>query len=243
MIRKAAQARDHDRIKAAIGVFGLHALLGYALITAFAIEIPATVRDELKLFDIRPDPPPSPSQKPAPHRTRSNKPKAAPSPPNLKAKPSPIVAPLPETRLIVPTPVIAAPIPGFGSNPTAGAADVPGPGTGSGGQGTGSGGGGNGDGDDFTPPQWLRGRLKHSDYPRAAGEVGIGRTITVRFTVQTNGRVSECTVLQSSGNPILDDATCRVIERRYRYEPSRDANGTAVLSAVVEEHTWEAEDR
>jgi protein TonB len=67
--------------------------------------------------------------------------------------------------------------------------------------------------------------------------------MTVRFTVEASGRVGECAVIESSGNAILDDATCRAIARRYRYEPSRDADGTAVPSTVVEEHTWLVHDR
>ena len=241
MISKAAQETYRDRIKAAMGVVGLHALLGYALITTLGMEIPDTVRNELKLFEIRPAPPPAPAEKPAVRPAeKSERRKDAPSPPNLKAKASAVVAPPSQIRPIIPPPIVAAPIPGLGNAPFGGAADVPGPGTGSGGQGTGTGGGGNddGEGDEFTPPRWLRGHVRDSDYPRAAGEAGIGKTIVLQFDVEPNGRVSGCIVLESSGNTILDDATCRLVERRYRYEPSRDAQGNAVPSAVVESHVW-----
>ncbi len=243
MRRKVTQGRDHDRLTAAIGVATLHGLLGYALIAALGIEIPTRVRDDLKLFEIRPESPPLPTEKPVSHRARSDKPKAAAAKPNLKSKPSEVVVRPPEVRLVVPPPVVA-PASGLGGDPFAGAAAVPGPGTGSGGEEAGAGNDGEGKGDDdFTPPRWLRGQIKDSDYPRGAGEVGIGRTITVRFNVEPDGKVSECTVIESSGNPILDDATCRSIERRYRYEPSRDAQGTAVPSAVVEDHIWAIEKR
>jgi protein TonB len=241
--RKAAHARVHDQIKAAIGVAALHALLGYALIHALGIEIPTTAQRSLKLFEVAPEPPP-PVEKPVPDRPKSDRREGAASPPNLKAVPAPIVAPEPPIPLIVPRPVIAAPTPGAGGDPSAGGADVSGPGTGGGGEGRGSGGGGTGAGDgDYTPPERIRGRLKDSDYPRAAGESGIGKTMTVRFTVEASGRVGECAVIESSGNAILDDATCRAIARRYRYEPSRDADGTAVPSTVVQEHTWLVDDR
>ena len=238
MVTKTAQEVWRDRIKAAAGVVLLHALLGYALVATLGIQVPAAVRNELKLFQITPEPPPEPAAKPAPHRSAGERREDAPSPPDLEAEPTQVVAPpIP----IVPPLIVAAPAPGLGGDPSAGAADVSGPGTGGGGEGSGRGGGGDGDGD-YTPPERIRGRLKDSDYPRAAGETAIGKTMTVRFTVAPNGRATDCLVTQSSGNAILDDATCRAIERRYRYEPSKDAEGTAVPSTVVEDHTWFAEE-
>lgn len=243
MARRAASARVHDRITAAIGVAALHALLGYALVTALGIELPPRAHGDLKLFGLAPERSPLPVEKPVPRPARSEeKRKGAPSPPNLKAEPTEILVPPPEIPLVVPPPVVAAPTVGLGSERWAGAAPVAGPGTGSGGEGTGGGGDGDGDGD-YSPPHRLRGHLKDSDYPRAAGEAGVGRSITVQFTVETNGKVTECTVIESSGIAILDEATCRAIERRYRFEPSRDADGTAVPSTVVEEHVWQRGDR
>lgn len=240
VIRKADREVHRDRIKAAVAVAALHALLGYALITALGMEMPTRVQNRLKLFEISAEPPPPPAEKPVVQEVKGEKRKDAASPPNLKAKASEVATVPAEVRPIVPPPIVAAPIPGLGNSPSGGAANVPGPGTGSGGQGTGTGGGGNGDddGEEFTPPHWLRGRIRDSDYPRAAGENGIGKTIVLQFDVETNGRVSGCKVLESSGSAILDDATCRLVEKRYRYEPSRDAQGTAVPSAVVESHVW-----
>jgi protein TonB len=106
--------------------------------------------------------------------------------------------------------------------------------------GTGSGGYGNGDGDggDESPPRWRSGRLKDSDYPKAAGVAGISGTVSVRYTVETNGRVTGCLVTRSSGSAALDDTTCRLIEKRFRFEPSRDAQGRAVRSMLEENHEW-----
>lgn len=238
---KAVRSSMNDRIKSAIGAAALQGLFGYVLVTQLAVEMPVTAESALKIFEIMPKPPPV-VEKVIPRRESSSKPKGDPSPPNLKARPVEIEAPPPVIPPSAPPPVIAAPKAGTGSDPSAGAADVPGPGTGSGGQGAGSGGGGDGDGG-FTPPRWLRGRIKHSDYPPGLEESGIGQTITLQFTVTPDGRATGCTVLQSSGNPRLDDATCRAIERRYRYRPSRDAYGTAVPSTVVEDHTWRKDER
>src|SRR3546814_11174943 len=68
----------------------------------------------------------------------------------------------------------------------------------------------------------LRGRLRDSDIPRDVGDAGLGEQMTVRFTVQTNGHATDCGIEQSSGNARLDEATCRAIERRYRFRPALD---------------------
>ena len=80
--------------------------------------------------------------------------------------------------------------------------------------------------------------MRGSDYPRGVDAAALGAKMTVQFTVQPDGRVSGCTAIESSGSTVLDDATCRAVERRYRYEPSRDPEGRPVPSMVVESHRW-----
>jgi len=243
---------NRDRIKSVIGVAAFHALVGYALITGLGFDVVTQVTNELKLFDAVEEPPPPPAEPPPPKKTSSKAPKpkdpeGAASPANLKNTPSEIVVPPPEIRLEVPPPVIAAPVAGQGAAPVAGAAAVPGPGTGSGGigtglgsgnQGTGTGGGGGGGGGG-APARWLRGSITDRDYPDAAYERRISGTVFLRFVVDPTGRVSECTVTRSSGSRELDATTCRLILRRFRYRPARDAQGNSIASVVRGEHQWE----
>ena len=132
----ADRLRDHDRVKAMIGVAVLHGLLGYALTSALGIQVPIRERDDLKLFALTPENPPIAREPVRPRSAREQKEGAA-APPNLKAVPTPVVAPPPEVRLAPPPPVIAAPVAGLGGDPSAGAAEVPGPGTGAAGKGRG----------------------------------------------------------------------------------------------------------
>ena len=37
---------------------------------------------------------------------------------------------------------------------------------------------------------------------------------------------------------MLDAITCALIERRFRYLPARNRDGTPVLSTVQEDHHW-----
>ena len=234
-----------ERGRAALGAAALTGLLGYALVAGLALGRGASPAEALQLFEVGPEPPPPPREKRVPHRVRSSRPEGAASPPNLHSEPTEIVAPVPVIPVPVPPPVVAAPVAGVGNAPTAGNADVIGPGTGSGGEGNGRGGGGAGDGDGDggaeTPPQRIRGDMRDAPYPPGAAEAGIGGTVSVRYYVEIDGRVSDCDVTRSSGNAELDAATCGFIVRRFRFRPARDGRGRPVPSAIIENHSWEVE--
>jgi periplasmic protein TonB len=229
-----------ERGRAALGAAALTAALGYALVAGLALRSGVSPEEALSIFEV--GPPPPPREKIVPHRNPSHRREGAASPPNLRSEPTEIVAPAPVVPLPIPPPVIAAPIAGVGAAPSAGNADVVGPGTGSGGEGDGRGSGGEGDGSGDggaeTPPRLVRGELRDSDYPEGAAEAGIGGTVGVRYLVWTDGRVRECTITRSSGSAELDATTCRLIEQRFRFQPSRDERGRPVPALIVESHSW-----
>jgi periplasmic protein TonB len=230
-----------DRIKAGAITFILQMLFGYVLISAFGIRLVPVIDDSLKVFDLAVPPPLPPPEKPKRSRIPSPKREGAASPPNLRAKPTEIMAPKPVIPLIIPPPVIVAPMPAMGSRNSAGAAERPGPGTGSGGQGRGTGSGDSGDGEGSgggEPLRWLRGKLHDSDYPNALSDAGIGGMVSVQFRVEPDGRVSDCSVTRSSGNRELDAMTCRLIQTRYRFRAPRDASGRPLSATVIEDHEW-----
>ena len=239
----ADRGTNHDRLKAGIGVAVFHALLGYAFITGLGFEVARTVSDSLKVFNVDQPLPPPPIEEPRPAEATSEEEGAA-APPNIRSQATPVVAPPPKIRLDVPPPVTAAPLPTPlpGNDTSAGASDKAGPGTGSGGIGTGTGSGGQGTGTGGggggARAVLVRGRLMNSDYPRSAMAAGAEGTVFVRFTVGTDGRVEGCTVTRSSGNEALDTTTCRLIERRFRYEPARDAEGRPVPEVVRKTYEW-----
>jgi len=223
--------RNRDRAWAIAGVVAVHSLLAYALLSGLAMRVSERASDSLKLVDIvLPLPPPPPP----PPLEDASKPKGEPSPPNLKAVPTPVVAPTP--RIPTPSPVVAAPVPSTGGAPSAGASNIAGPGTGAGGIGSGPGGGGSGGGG--TRAQRVRGQLNNSDYPFGARLAGIEGTVAVRFTIRPDGRVSDCQILKSSASAELDGTTCRLIERRFRYRPARDAQGRAITEVATTYFTW-----
>jgi protein TonB len=230
------QQSDHisakPRILAASASALITALLGYALLAGFGYRPSERSVRELDVFNIMPEKTPvAPAKKPPPPR-RSHK-NGASDRPALRATASEIVAPPPVLN-VTPPPIAVARVPGVGAASSQGASSVPGPDNGGGGNGNGD---GDGDGGD-TPPEHRSGRIKDSDFPRGVVEAGIGGTVSVEYTVTTKGRATGCTITRSSGSAELDRTTCRLIEERFRYSPSRDARGNPVESSIVENHSW-----
>lgn len=85
----------------------------------------------------------------------------------------------------------------------------------------------------------LRGSFNNeTDYPDAARRREEQGTVRVSYVVDAEGRVSGCTVVQSSGSSSLDATTCRIFERRFRYAPARDASGNPVPASMTQSVTW-----
>jgi len=127
-----------QRAKSMGAVCAIHVVIGYALVSGLGMEVAKTVTAGFKVIHITP---PMPSE-PVPAKKPAEALEEAASPENLRAAPTQIVAPEPEIKLEIESPVIAAPIAGPGDESKAGASDQAGPGFGSGGQGDGYGGGG-----------------------------------------------------------------------------------------------------
>ena len=246
-----------DRVGSALGSVLVQAGLACLFLWGMGSDARRSMVEPLRVFNLLP-PPPEPEQpvpRPPPrvvsdteNRRFTPREEGGSSPPNIRSQATPVVAPTPVIPLPVTPPIVASLKPGTGADPTQGAALVRGPGTGSGGlgDGTGSGLGGDGGGGggygDYTPPRLIRGRLRNSDYPEGLGEAGVQGTVGVIFTVLANGRVTDCRIRSSSGSEILDETTCRLIEQRFFYEPSRDGRGRPVVSHIVENHSWIVED-
>lgn len=71
----------------------------------------------------------------------------------------------------------------------------------------------------------VAGWVTTSDYPTADIRAGHTGTVRFRLAIDADGRVSDCTVTQSSGFPGLDAATCRNVSKRARFEAASDATG------------------
>lgn len=188
-------------------------------------------------------PAPPPREQVVPREAPSERASGKASAASKHAEAAPVAAPRPKLPPIVP-PAPAAPHPGSGNETTAGAAPTPGPGSGAGGRGAGSGAGGAGQGTGGgTRPVWRSGTIRDRDYPREASRARSGGEVEVRFTIETTGRASGCRVTRSSGDPSLDQTTCRLIEERFRFKPATNAAGKTISSPYGWRQSWWLERR
>jgi protein TonB len=84
----------------------------------------------------------------------------------------------------------------------------------------------------------LQGLIRDSDYPESAIDREEQGTVAVRLTIGTNGRVTACSVTQSSGSRTLDSTTCRIAQQRGRYTPAMDSNGNPTTGTDSARVTW-----
>ena len=155
-----------------------------------------------------------------------------------KAEPTHVVAPKPRIEVPAKPPVTAAPIASTGSAATAGAAET-GTGPGAGGSGTGRGGGGSGGGGGIGSEAKLLGGnssklpsrlLRGFDADRGYGYLWL--------TVADTGRVTDCSVLQSTGDGAVDQTLCNLMIGQSRWEPARDRHGNPITVKVRYTATW-----
>jgi protein TonB len=89
-----------------------------------------------------------------------------------------------------------------------------------------------------SPSGWIR----TDDYPAGPLRREIEGTAAYRLVVGTSGQVSACEVTRSTGNGQLDEATCRFIERRARFEAATDRTGAKVVGSYTGTVKWEIPD-
>jgi protein TonB len=213
----------------------VQAALGLALLSGFRVEL-AGSRDVVeRLIEIGLPPPPPVVQvqpaKPEPKHAVQHAaaaPKAAPAPPG--GSPGPVAAHA--SPSVSPVVAIQPSAPPSGGGTGSGPALGSGSGGGAGGQGYG---GGEDGGTDLVQ---IAGEILPRDYPRHLGDAGLGGTVGGVFTVEVNGRVSNCRVTHSSGVPELDALTCRLMEKRFRFRPATDRFGRPVRDQIEWDHEW-----
>jgi periplasmic protein TonB len=62
-------------------------------------------------------------------------------------------------------------------------------------------------------------------YPAEAVRNNQQGSVRMRVTIDTNGRVSDCQIVESSGSEVLDQGACDNMRRHARYSPTLDEQG------------------
>jgi protein TonB len=224
---------DRNRLAGIAGTVLVH-VVAIGVLMLFApdyVPLPKALKPALVAVDLTPPPPPPP---PPPDDVEQG----ASAPPSRGATEAPSPPP-PPRPLALPTPAQVAVDPG--SQQASGLGNAPGNAAGQGGEGNGSGAGGAGNGRGagrVSPPVRIEGALSNADYRRARAPEGAAGTVMVSFRVRTDGRADSCSVIRSSGYDVFDEATCRLIEQRFRYQPARDESGRAVDWTIRTDYTW-----
>jgi protein TonB len=210
--------RNRNRALAFAAAIALHGVIIALLLILPQRAAPISASARLIAIVLAEPPPPTP--------TSSPEPAAAPASRGADEAPSPLLPP----RLL-PSPRPARPAADVGSGEGAGAGMSAGSGAGADGFGTGG-------AALSIPPRRIAGELTNADYRRVRPPEGAAGTVLVSFRIGVDGQVDGCRVLRSSGFAIFDEATCRLIERRFRYEPARDGAGRPISWEIRTDYTW-----
>lgn len=87
-------------------------------------------------------------------------------------------------------------------------------------------------------PKQIGFTFRTSDYPVDAARTGQQGDVAVLAFVESDGHVSECSVIESSAIASFDSTTCAVLKSRARFKPARDASGAAMRSPVYVRVRW-----
>jgi len=200
----------------AIGIVALlHAALGYAFITGLAYNVIKKMPTVLETFDVQEAKPPEEEPPPPPPPEPEAAPPPVAPPPEVQvqtlAPPPPVVMTVPKAPVIAPAPVITPPAPP--AKPRVAQAASP----------------------RGNRASWIT----TDDYPGSAQRAGEQGTTAISVQIDENGRVTSCNVTGSSGSPTLDDATCKLYQRRARFKPAEDAEGNKIASTYSDRVRWQ----
>ncbi|WP_336986048.1 energy transducer TonB [Altererythrobacter aquiaggeris] len=76
------------------------------------------------------------------------------------------------------------------------------------------------------------------DYPRRDLREGNEGVVRFQLAIGTDGRVSRCQVLGSSGHASLDAVTCDLVTRRARFDAARGNSGEKVTGTYASSVRW-----
>jgi TonB family protein len=80
--------------------------------------------------------------------------------------------------------------------------------------------------------------VNYDSLPDQAKSEGMTGKVWFTLVVNPEGRASACNVTQTSGWPILDQATCAMIMRTARFEPALDGLGEPTTGEYSSTVTW-----
>lgn len=89
-----------------------------------------------------------------------------------------------------------------------------------------------------TPRGSLASLVSPDDYPAVALREGRSGTTSFSMTIGPDGRATDCRISQSSGSADLDNATCRIMRVRARFNPATDGAGEPISGTYSNRIRW-----
>jgi len=85
------------------------------------------------------------------------------------------------------------------------------------------------------PSRWVTDRDYRSIWVRRE----YSGTASFLLQVSTAGRVTNCSITQTTGHAALDAATCKLIAKRARFDPAKDGNGAPTAGTFRSSINWQ----
>jgi protein TonB len=191
----------------------LHVFLGYAFITGLALKAVKAIVNPLESVNIEEEAPP-PEEPPPPPPKEVDIPPFVP-PPEVSVAQDAAPQITVQNRVEQPAPVYTPPAPVAAPAPPKPSVASP------------------------ATPKGRGNGISEDDYPDASRRAEEQGVVRVTYTVGTNGSVTACSVTKPSGFPRLDEATCKVIQRRWRFNPAKDAAGQPIEETRSQPVRWQ----
>ena len=207
-----------SRIVSIVIVSIVVAMLCYGFVNGLTFSYVKKMTEKLNTFDVvePPPPPPETPPPPPPEQPQLQTPPVVSPPPlvRVQSPPPPVISQATIPPPSPPQPLAAAPAP----------VPVPAPPTVS-----------RAAGPKGNPADWIT----NDDYPSDALSAEAQGTTAIRWDINAQGRVENCTVTSSSGNSSLDRAACSALTRRGRYTPALDQSGAPIrVSGQTRRVVW-----
>jgi periplasmic protein TonB len=215
------------RLRAAAGVIAVHALVGAGVVAGLTIsgvmKPPGVIVDTWDIKDTPPPPPPTETM-PEPAE-QAYAPVTAPQPPIPLERTAPIeveqVKPNVGSEVTLrPLPEIIE-VPGPAVTPSVAPAIEP----------VGA-----------RPRNGPAGWITTDDYARSDLVRNREGTAGYRLVIGSDGRVDACEITRSSGHATLDTNTCRLLERRARFDAATNNRGEKTVGTYSGSVTWQIPD-
>jgi len=80
--------------------------------------------------------------------------------------------------------------------------------------------------------------ISDADYPPSAIRAGAQGVVGFALDIGPDGRVTNCTIVSSSGAAMLDAQTCRIMSARAQFVPAHDREGRPIADRVHSRIRW-----